>query len=197
LLFGDESPSGKLPISFPRHVGQIPIYYNQKHTGKPPSDKAIVHIDDIDPLAPQTSLGMTAFHLDEGFKPLFPFGFGLSYTVFKYENIQCDRYEMKIGESITVSADLMNTGEFEAEEIAQLYVRDLVGNVTRPVRELKGFRRVHLTPGQKKTVSFEIHSDDLAFYDRNQKLIVEPGEFRVWIGGSSYAELETGFRVIN
>ncbi|MDD9959423.1 MAG: beta-glucosidase BglX [Gammaproteobacteria bacterium] len=197
LLFGDESPSGKLPISFPRHVGQIPIYYNQKNTGKPPSDKAIVHIDDIDPLAPQTSLGMTAFHLDEGFKPLFPFGFGLSYTVFKYENIQCDRYEMKIGESITVSADLMNTGEFEAEEIAQLYVRDLVGNVTRPVRELKGFRRVHLTPGQKKTVSFEIHSDDLAFYDRNQKLIVEPGEFRVWIGGSSYAELETGFRVIN
>jgi beta-glucosidase len=197
VLFGDQSPSGKLPITFPRHVGQVPIYYNQKNTGKPPSENLIVHIDDIDANASQTSLGMTAFHLDEGYKPLFAFGHGLSYAEFNYSNIRCSKEELFIGETLTVSAELSNNGKVAAEEVVQLYVRDLVGNVTRPVRELKGFQRIRLEPGQSESVTFELHTDDLAFYGRNQELLVEVGEFRVWIGGTSEADLESGFRIIN
>lgn len=196
LLFGLESPSGKLPATFPRMVGQIPIYHSQKNTGKPPSPEKIVHIDDIDAHAPQTSLGMTAFHLDAGYTPLFPFGFGLSYAEFVYDNIRVSAEEIPVGGAITVSADLTNRGDVAADEVAQLYVRDLVGNVTRPVRELKGFRRVRVAPGETVTVSFELHTDELAFYGRDSTLMVEPGEFHAWIGGSSDAGLGTEFRVV-
>jgi len=196
LLFGLESPSGKLPATFPRMVGQIPIYYSQKNTGKPPSAGKIVHIDDIDAHAPQTSLGMTAFHLDAGYTPLFPFGFGLSYADFGYDNLRVSRSRVQMGGTFTVSADVSNRGNVPAEEVVQLYVRDLVGNVTRPVKELKGFRRVRIEPGETVTVSFELHTDDLAFYGRDNRLIVEPGEFHAWIGGSSDAGLHTGFRIV-
>jgi len=196
LLFGVESPSGKLPATFPRMVGQIPIYYNQKNTGKPPSPETIVHIDEIDAHAPQLSLGMTAFHLDAGYTPLFAFGHGLSYATFNYEQIATSAAEIRLGESVVISAELTNTGAFTADEVAQLYVRDLVGNVTRPVRELKGFRRVRLDPGESTTVNFELHTDDLAFYGRNMQLMTEPGEFHAWIGGSSETELRTEFRII-
>lgn len=197
LLFGIESPSGKLPATFPRMVGQIPIYYNQKNTGKPPSPDTIVHIDDIDTHAPQLSLGMTAFHLDAGYTPLFAFGHGLSYATFEYDNIRTSAAEMRVGGALVVSADLTNTGEVAAEEVAQLYIRDLVGNVTRPVKELKGFRRVRLEPDETVTVNFRLHSDDLAFYGRNMQLMTEPGEFHAWIGGSSETELRTEFRIID
>lgn len=197
LLFGDFSPSGRLPISFPRHVGQVPVYYNHKNSGKPPSDDAIVHIDDIDANAAQTSLGMTAFHLDEGFRPLFPFGFGLSYGDFVYSHISCDKPRARIGEILRISAILRNQGPCKAIETVQLYIRDLVGNVTRPVRELKGFQRIELEPGQSKKVTFELPTENLAFFGRDQQSIVEAGEFRVWIGGSSVAELETGFSLID
>lgn len=196
LLFGVASPSGKLPATFPRMVGQIPIYYNQKNTGKPPSPHTIVHIDDIDTHAPQLSLGMTAFHLDAGYTPLFPFGHGLSYARFVYRNIQVSSEEIRLGDAITISAELINRGEVAAEEVVQLYLRDLVGSVTRPVRELKGFRRLRLVPGQTVTVEFLLHTDDLAFYGRDMKLSVEPGEFHAWIGGSSDTELRTQFRVV-
>lgn len=195
LLFGVESPSGKLPVTFPRMVGQIPIYYNQKNTGKPASDDQIVHIDDIDTYAPQTSLGMTAFHLDAGYKPLFVFGYGLSYAEFHYQNIRVSAHEIGIGDTLTVSAELTNSGTVAADEVVQLYVRDLVGNVTRPVRELKGFRRLRLEPGQTIEVGFELHTDDLAFYGRDMRLLTEPGEFQVWIGGNSATELRTDFRL--
>ena len=197
LLFGDFSPSGKLPVSFPRHVGQVPVYYNHKNSGKPPSDDAIVHIDDIDANATQTSLGMTAFHLDEGFRPLFPFGFGLSYADFVYANLSCDKQQVRLGEALRISAEVSNQGSCKAIETVQLYIRDLVGNVTRPVRELKGFRRIELEPGQTETVTFDLHTDDLAFFGRDQQRVIEAGEFRVWIGGSSEAELETGFSLID
>ena len=197
LLFGDFSPSGKLPVSFPRHVGQVPVYYNHKNSGKPPSDDAIVHIDDIDPNATQTSLGMTAFHLDEGFRPLFPFGFGLSYADFVYANLSCDKQQVRLGEALRISAEVSNQGSCKAIETVQLYIRDLVGNVTRPVRELRGFRRIELEPGQIETVTFDLHTDDLAFFGRDQQRVVEAGEFRVWVGGSSEAELETGFSLID
>ena len=195
LLFGIESPSGKLPVTFPRMVGQIPIYYNQKNTGKPPKHGEIVYIDDIDAHAPQTSLGMSAFHLDAGFTPLFPFGHGLSYAEFAYGNIQTGAAEIALGDTLTISADLTNHGAVAADEVAQLYVRDLVANVTRPVRELKGFQRVRVEPGQTVTVEFKLHTDDLAFHGRDMQLITEPGEFHAWIGGSSETELHTGFRI--
>ena len=197
LLFGVESPSGKLPVTFPRMVGQIPIYYNQKNTGKPPSDDQVVHIDDIAARAPQTSLGMTAFHLDAGYKPLYSFGYGLSYAQFDYQNIRMSAHEMGIGDTVTVSAELTNRGSIVADEVVQLYVRDLVGNVTRPVRELKGFRRVRLEPGQTTIVDFELHTDDLAFYGRAMQLMTEAGEFHAWIGGSSDTELRTEFRIVD
>jgi beta-glucosidase len=196
LLFGLESPSGKLPATFPRMVGQIPIYHSQKNTGKPPTPEEVVHIDDIDAQAPQTSLGMTAFHLDAGYTPLFPFGFGLSYADFVYDDIRVSAEEIPLGGTITVSAELTNRGEVAADEVAQLYVRDLVGNVTRPVRELKGFRRLRVDAGETVTVTFELHTDDLAFYGRDNTLIVEPGDFHAWIGGSSDTGLRTEFRVV-
>jgi len=177
-------------------VGQIPIYYSHKNTGKPPTPDSVVHIDDIDPKARQLSLGMTSFHLDAGYTPLFAFGHGLSYASFEYSSIRVSRDQIRLGESFHVHADLRNTGATEAEEVVQLYVRDLVGNVTRPVRELKGFRRVRLEPGQQVVVDFELHTDDLAFYGRDMRLVVEPGEFQVWIGGSSEAGLCAAFRVV-
>ena len=196
LLFGADSPSGKLPASFPRMVGQVPIYYSQKNTGKPPSPDQVVHIDDIDPHAQQTSLGMTAFHLDAGYKPLFPFGFGLSYAEFRYDQVRVSGPVIQIGESVTISADVSNRGGMAADEVVQLYVRDLVASVTRPVKELKGFRRVRLEPGETVTVSFELHTDELAFCGRDMKFLAEPGEFQAWIGGDSETELGTTFRVV-
>lgn len=196
LLFGVVSPSGKLPVTFPRMVGQIPIYYNQKNTGKPPRDEEIVHIDDIDAGAEQTSLGMSAFHLDAGYKPLFAFGHGLSYAAFGYDNITVSSDEIRLGEKVTISANLTNHGSVIAEEVVQLYIRDLVGSVTRPVRELKGFKRVKLQPAESQVVNFELHTDDLAFYGRDRQLRAEPGEFEVWIGGSSEADLGSGFRLV-
>ncbi len=197
LLLGVESPSGKLPATFPRMVGQIPIYYNQKNTGKPPSPETIVHIDEIDARAPQTSLGMTAFHLDAGYEPLFPFGHGLSYADFHYDHLRVSKPEFSKDETLFVYVNLTNAGDVTAEEVAQLYVRDLVGNVTRPVRELKGFQRVRLAPGETRTLTFELTADDLAFFGRDNTLIVEPGEFHIWVGGSSETELHTEFQLVN
>jgi beta-glucosidase len=196
LLFGLESPSGKLPATFPRMVGQVPIYLSQKNTGKPPSPELVIHIDDIPTHAPQTSLGMSAFHLDAGYQPLFPFGFGLSYAKFRYDRIRVSAPVIRLGESITISAAVSNLAEIAAQEVVQLYIRDLVGSVTRPVKELRGFRRIHLGPGETATVSFEVHTDALAFYGRDLRLAAEPGEFHAWIGGDSDTDLRTAFRVV-
>jgi beta-glucosidase len=178
-------------------VGQIPIYYNQKNTGKPPNRDEIVHIDDIAAHAPQTSLGMSAFHLDAGFEPLFPFGFGLSYADFVYDNIHSSANEVVAGDTLTISADLTNRGPVAAVEVVQLYVRDLVGNVTRPVRELKGFKRVPVEPGQTINVAFELDTDELAFFGRDNRLILEAGEFHVWMGGSSATNLRSEFKLVD
>ena len=195
LLFGLHSPSGKLPVTFPRAVGQIPIYYAHRNTGRPASDESLIRMEDVPIRPPQTSLGMASFHLDAGFKPLFPFGHGLSYTVFQYVKITISHSVIALGDSIDIKADIINTGEYEAEEVVQLYVRDLVGSVTRPVKELKGFKRIQLKPGQRERISFTLHTDDLAFYDRNMKLVTEPGQFHVWIGGSSDAPLWAEFEI--
>lgn len=196
LLFGVESPSGKLPATFPRVVGQIPIYYSQKNSGKPPSWDTITHIDEIDTRAPQTSLGMSAFHLDTHFTPLFPFGHGLSYAEFDYHHIRPSSDEIRMGETVTISTEVTNTGEVAAVEVVQLYTRDLVASITRPVKELKGFRRVRLQPGETITVDFELHTSDLSFYGRDMTKVVEPGLFHAWIGGTSDTHLMTEFRIV-
>ncbi|MFK8042712.1 beta-glucosidase BglX [Congregibacter sp.] len=195
LLFGLESPSGKLPVTFPKVVGQVPIHYAQKNTGRPATEETCIDINEVPPRAPQTSLGMTSFHLDAGFKPLFPFGFGLSYGRFQYVKITTSHHSIGLGQSLDVSADIVNMGSYAGEEVVQLYVRDLVGNVTRPIKELKGFRRIRLKPGERQRISFRLHTDDLAFFNRDMQLVTEPGQFHVWIGGSSDAPLWAEFEV--
>lgn len=195
LLFGAASPSGKLPVTFPRVTGQIPIYYAHKNTGRPATPETVMHINSIPVRAPQISFGLTSFHLDAGAAPLFPFGYGLSYTTFQYGNISATPERITLGECITLRADVTNAGSRRATETVQLYVRDLVGSVTRPVRELKGFQRIALEPGETRTVSFTLHTDDLAFHNRDMELVTEPGRFHAWIGGDSDAELRTEFDV--
>jgi beta-glucosidase len=153
-------------------------------------------MDDLPVRAPQYSWGFGSFHLDAGYKPLYAFGYGLSYTRFEYSDIEVSHAEIGMDERFTVQAVVRNAGEVEADAVVQLYVRDLVANVTRPVKELKGFQRLRLKPGERRLVSFELSPDDLAFHGRDMKLITEPGEFDAWIGGSSEADLRTRFRLV-
>ncbi len=197
LLFGIASPSGKLPVTFPRAVGQIPLYYNARNTGKPPLPETVVQIDDIPVRAPQTSFGMSAFHLDVDHTPLFCFGHGLSYTRFEYSNLQVSPAQIRPGESVQISVDLRNCGRRGAEEILQLYVRDPVASITRPVRELKGFERVRVEPGQTVRVEFRLSTDDLKFYNRQRGWVLEPGRFQVWVGGDSNSNLAGEFQLID
>ena len=193
LLFGVASPSGKLPTTLPRVTGQIPMYYSHKHTGKPPTRETVVHMEHIEPRAAQLSVGNTSFHLDVAHTPLFAFGHGLSYGHFEYANITTSQSELTLDSTIIISADVANTGERAADEVAQLYVRDVVGNVTRPVRELKAFEKFRLQPGERRLVHFTLTADDLAFYGRTMRRMIEPGVFHAWIGGSSATELRTEF----
>jgi beta-glucosidase len=197
LLFGKASPSGKLPVTFPRKVGQVPIYYAQKHSGKPATEAAFVHMNDIPVHSPQTSLGMAATHLDTHFSPLFPFGFGLSYTQFSYQNITLSHTTLPLGETLTVGVLLTNIGDTFGEEVVQLYIRDLVGSVTRPVKELKDFKRVNLAAGKSEWVTFELSTDKLAFYDRNMQRVTEAGQFQLWLGGCSQTGLQDEFEIID
>ena len=196
IIYGRESPSGKLPITFPRVVGQIPVYYNQKNSGKPASDETWERMYDIPVEAPQLSVGNTNHYIDYGFEPMFPFGFGLSYSQFKYSDIQVSENKIKTGESVKISAVLSNTGNYKATEVVQLYIRDLVGSRTRPVKELKGFQRITLLPGEDQKVVFELNTNDLAFHNQEMEYVTEPGKFHVWIGGSSKAELKSEFSII-
>lgn len=195
VLFGRQYPSGKLPVTFPRVSGQIPIYYAHKNTGRPANPEQLITIDDIPAGAAQQSLGDASFHIDAGCEPMFPFGYGLSYTQFAYSDIRVSRSRIRIGEEFEIMATLSNVGNREGMEIAQLYVRDMVGSVTRPVRELKRFARIHLRPGENAVVKFTVHTDDLAFYGRSGELSVEPGAFHAWIGSSSTASLQACFEL--
>jgi beta-glucosidase len=197
LLFGDVSPSGKLPVSFPRVVGQIPIYYAQKNSGRPPTEESYVDIDDVPVRAAQTSLGMAATHLDTHFSPLYPFGFGLSYANFEYHHVNISQREIKLDSAFSVTLTLENKSDVDAEEIVQLYIRDLVGSVTRPVKELKGFKRLLVKANSSINVVFEMHTDDLAFYDICNQLNVEIGDFLLGVGADSSVELSVSFKLVN
>jgi len=172
VLFGKVNPGGKLAVTFPRHVGQLPVYYNHK---------PYVH---------------ESPYITGEYSPLFPFGFGLSYTSFKYSNLRLGAGKISIGQAIKVSVEITNTGEREGEEVVQLYIRDLVSSVTRPVQELKDFRRITLAKGMSKTVEFEIAPDKLQFYNLDMKRVVEPGDFEIQVGRSSIDYLSAKFEVI-
>ena len=169
VLFGVHNPSGKLTTTFPRSVGQIPIYYSMKNTGRP------FNADNK----------YTSKYLDESNEPLYPFGYGLSYTTFEYSDLQLSAKQITMKNPLTVTITIKNSGTREGTEVVQLYVRDLVGSVTRPVKELKGFNKVTLKPNESKTIEFTLSPDELAFYTKEMIYKTEPGEFGVYVGGNS------------
>lgn len=194
LLSGEVSPSGRLPVSFPYMSGQLPLYYNRKNTGRPA--EGITLIDDIELEAGQTSTGCTSFYLDAGDGALFPFGYGLTYSAFSYSDPEISETEIATDGTITASCTITNTGNREATEVAQLYIRDLVGSYIRPVRELKGFNRLSLKPGESKTVTFTLPASELAFYGADGKSAVEPGDFHLWIAPDSQSGTPVKFTVV-
>lgn len=182
VLFGDYNPSGKLTTSFPRNVGQIPVYYNYLNTGRPN--------------AGDNFQKFRSNFLDVENSPLLPFGYGLSYTSFSYGDIKLSRNTMNTTEKITASVTLTNTGAYDGEEVVQLYIRDLAGSIARPVKELKGFQKIRLKKGESKEISFTISVNDLKFYNSELKHVAEPGDFKIFIGGNSRDVKEIDFKLI-
>jgi beta-glucosidase len=178
VLFGDVNPSGKLPATFPQNVGQVPIYYNQKNTGRPLPEG-------------EWFQKFRSNYLDVSNDPLYPFGFGLSYTEFNYSNLQISSNSLKGDQSLKISIEISNDGKYDGAEVVQLYIRDLVASITRPVKELKGFEKTFLKSGEKKKVEFELKQKDLMFYDQEAKFIWEPGEFEIMVGGNSKDLIKT------
>ena len=178
VLFGDADPSGRLTMTFPRNVGQIPIYYNHKNTGRPFDQNQ----------------KYTSKYLDVVSTPLYPFGYGLNYTTFNYSDITLSAKTVKANGKITASVNITNTGTRSGKETVQLYIRDLAGSISRPVKELKGFQQITLQPGETKKVSFTISIDDLKFYNSDLKYVYEPGDFKIFIGGNSEEVKEVGFK---
>ncbi|MDI1304278.1 MAG: glycoside hydrolase family 3 C-terminal domain-containing protein, partial [bacterium] len=180
VLYGDYNPSGKLPISFPRNVGQCPIYYNNYSTGRPTNGEGNVfwsHYSDVEKT------------------PQFPFGFGLSYTTFDYENLKINKPAFAKGESVVVSVDVTNSGNYDGKEVVQLYIHDDAASLARPVKELKGFELINLKKGETKTVTLTLTDKELGFYDNDGNYLVEPGTFKIMVGGSSDKGLESGFEL--
>ncbi|KAF0239259.1 MAG: hypothetical protein FD181_239 [Prolixibacteraceae bacterium] len=181
VVFGETNPSGKLTVTFPRNVGQVPIYYAMRKTGRPQADDVFTKF--------------RSNYLDVENSPLFPFGFGLSYTNFEYANLAVSKQTFSSGDEIEVSVDVSNTGNFDGEEVVQLYVRDVVASVTRPLKELKGFKKIFIKKGETETVTFNLSANDLAFYHQDLQFYAEPGEFMVFVGGNSDAPLSGKFEL--
>ena len=194
ILFGKVNPSAKTPVTFPRMTGQLPMYYAHNNTGRPANPTEML-IDEIPVEAGQTSVGCRSFYLDAGDTPLFPFGYGLSYTTFEYSNLKLASDMLTVGGELLVTVDLKNTGRYDGVEVVQLYIQDKVGSVTRPVKELKAFRRVALKAGESTVVSFSLPVSELAFWGYDMTYGVEPGDFRLWVGTSSAEGLSADFTV--
>lgn len=185
VLFGDVNPSGKLTATFPRNVGQIPIYYNHKNTGRPLNNKEGIFEK------------FRSNYLDVRNEPLFPFGYGLSYTTFDYSNLKLSTNQIDMNGTIDVSVDVKNSGNYDGKEVVQLYIRDLVGSVTRPVKELKAFEKVEIKKGETKTVTFKLTVEDLKFYNSNLDFVAEPGQFHVFVGTNSDTTMKAEFELKN
>ena len=181
ILFGDVNPGAKLPVTFPRTTGQVPMYYNHMSIGRPP----------------EAEDRYTSKYLDVPWTPLFPFGYGLSYTKFKISNLQLGAPRINANGKLTVSVEVENVGQRAGDEVVQLYIRDPVASMTRPVKELKGFQRLSLQPGEKRRVEFTLGNEQLGFWNREMRYVVEPGEFRVMVGSSSADVIEAKFEVAN
>lgn len=178
VLYGDYNPSGKLPMTFPRSVGQLPLYYNSKSTGRPNM--------------PSPGEVFWSHYTDVSNTPLYPFGYGLSYTTFNYTNLKVN---VVSNNTVEVSVKLTNTGKLNGKEVVQLYMQDLFASVTRPVKELKGFELVELNPNESKTINFTLSKNELGFYSNEGKFLLEPGDFKVYVGGSSNTTLEAKFKL--
>ena len=196
ILFGKVNPSGKTPVTFPRMTGQAPIYYAHNNTGRPANPTEML-IDEIPVEAGQTSVGCRSFYLDAGNSPLFPFGYGLSYTNFEYSDLKLASDKLTVDGEVNVSVNLKNVGKYDGTEVVQLYVQDKVGSVTRPVKELKAFQKVELKAGESKTVTFTLPVSDLAFWRYDMTYGVEPGDFKLWVGTNSAEGLSADFTVID
>jgi beta-glucosidase len=183
LLFGDVNPSGKLTVSFPRNAGQIPVFYNSKNTGRP-----------VDPAFPDDK--HKSRYIDCPDSPLYPFGYGLSYTSFSYSDISLNKKEFQKNDTIIASVKITNTGNRDGEEIVQLYIRDLVGDVTRPLKELKGFKKLMIRKGETAIVIFKITQNELSYYHKDMSFTSDPGDFELFIGTSSVENKVVGFRLI-
>ena len=180
ILAGNYNPSGKLVMSIPQKVGQIPVYYNHKNTGRP--------FDEDDKY--------TSKYLDVSNEPLYPFGYGLSFSSFEYSRIVLDKNIITKSETLSVSVSVKNTGKYAGEETVQLYIRDMVGSITRPVKELKGFEKVYLEPGEIKKLSFSISEKDLRFYNSDLQFLSEPGKFKIFVGTNSVKLEEVEFELL-
>jgi beta-glucosidase len=179
VLFGDVNPGGKLPVTFPRTVGQVPLYYNHRNTGRPP----------------EAANKYSSKYLDAPWTPLYPFGYGLSYTQFRLSNLQLSMPSIGVDGRLTVGVDVENTGRRAGDEVVQLYLRDVAASVTRPGKELRGFQRVTLKAGEKQRVEFTLTPKELGFLNRAMQFVVEPGQFKVFVGTSSEGGLESTFEV--
>ena len=183
VLFGDVNPSGKLTATFPRNVGQVPLFYNHKNTGRPLGN---------------TEGNFEKFksnYIDVRNEPLYPFGYGLSYTTFDYENLKLDTSSINMDGEINVSVEVTNSGDYDGKEVVQLYIRDLVGSVTRPVKELKGFQKVEIKKGETQNISFKISVEDLKFYNSELDFVAEPGQFQVFVGTNSDTKMMKEFEL--
>lgn len=187
ILYGEVNPSGKLSATFPRSLGQVPIYYNHKNTGRPLNHQKTENCE---------FEKFRSNYLDVCNTPLFPFGYGLSYTTFEYTNLKLNTNVLTETSTINLTVEVKNSGDFDGKEVVQLYIRDLVGSITRPVRELKKFEKVDISKGETKTVSFTISVDDIKFYNSVLELVAEPGKFEVYVGTNSNADLKAEFELV-
>jgi beta-glucosidase len=181
VLLGDYNPAGKITMTFPRHVGQVPLYYNYKNTGRPYGGQQLDKYK--------------SRYLDVPNEPLFPFGFGLSYTTFQYTKPELNKTSIKPGETLQVKVNVTNTGNYDGEEVVQLYVQDVSGSLTRPVKELKGYRKIALKKGETRALTFTLTIEDLKFYNQDLQYIYEPGDFKVFVGTNSRDVQEAAFQL--
>ena len=183
VLFGDVNPSGKLSTTFPQNIGQIPLYYAHKNTGRPLPDGAWFK-------------KFRSNYLDVSNDPLYPFGFGLSYTTFDYSNFKLSGTTLKAGQKLTAYVTVTNTGKVPGAEVVQLYVHDMVGSITRPVKELKDFSKIMLQPGESKVVPFTITEETLKFYNSALRFVAEPGDFKMFVGTNSRDVQTVDFKLV-